>query len=502
MDNLEKGDNNLLSSLAKGGTLVIFGMVISKILTYFYNIVLARSLGPGDYGLITLGLSVIGLITSLAILGLPQGIIIYIASYKSKEDNKSINSVISSSLAISLILAIVLTVISFIFAEKIAVNIFHNSDLILVLKIFSFLIPLEVLVTHLESFVKGFRRIKYFVLVRQIIENSIKFGLTALALFLGFKVAGVVGVIIITSFISCILLLFFLYKKIFKFSIVKPDKIKMLLTFSLPLLLGQILITFTGWMDTLFLGYLKTTTDVGIYNIALSTSNLISVIPHAFFVLFLPMIIELYTKSQNITNLYHTVAKWIFFINLPILAILLIFPKQIITILFGSAYESGFLVLAILSISFIIFNYSLTSREVLLMLKKTKLIFLNTIVVFALNLILNLILIPKYGIYGAAIATGISYIIHAILIQIEFFKFTKISPIQLNYIKSIIATLLPIPFIYLFLKLTDMQSQILEGIICLVIFSVVYISILFLLKSFDEGEKELFKKLKSRLFKK
>jgi O-antigen/teichoic acid export membrane protein len=131
------------------------------------------------------------------------------------------------------------------------------------------------------------------------------------------------------------------------------------------------------------------------------------------------------------------------------------------------------------------------------MLKKTKIIFLIGGLMALSNLILNLLLIPRYGIIGGAIASSFSLIIGYVLHAIFVYKFTKIFAINLLYFKFIIAGFLPTIVLY-FLK-AKIEITLFNLIILSLIFAFVYFIFAIFLKSFDEEDKNLLKDIKNKI---
>ena len=263
---------------------------------------------------------------------------------------------------------------------------------------------------------------------------------------------------------------------------------------------SSILMFTIDWITILLLGYYKTVSDVGIYNAALPTSALLYITPMALFALFVPILTELSTlnKDKEFKTNYKTVAKWIFFINLPIFLFLSLFSKQVLSILFGNNYITGSTPLIILSFGYLIYFMFDTSSKILNIIRKTKFILLNTIVALSASIILNIILIPKYGINGAAIANASSLIVYNTLSSIEAFYFTKIQPIGSTYAKSLIAGL-----ITLVLTLLLMNFFIINNLISLIasalIFMLVYLSFIILLKALSKEDLYIIKSIRNKL---
>ena len=127
---------------------------------------------------------------------------------------------------------------------------------------------------------------------------------------------------------------------------------------------------------------------------------------------------------------------------------------------------------------------------------RTKLIMLNTSVGAFLDAILNYLLIPRYGIEGAALATGISVLSVSLLSFAEVFKITHIQPVRINYAKIFTASLISLSLIYL------LTRQIKTSIYILIAMFVLYISIyallLLIMRTFEREDVIVMKAIEAR----
>ncbi len=475
-----------LKTIAKGASLIFIGIFLSKLLTYFYRMVVAR-IGVEEYGLLSLGLAVFGILTTISMLGLSTGVTRYFAFYKAKKDLSKVKGVIFSSLKMTIPVAIILSLILFFFSNSISVFFFHNIKLSPILKIFSIGFFFFLLKEIFCSAIVGAKKISYDVFTRNFFENFMRILLTLLLIYLGYGLFGAtvayVLSIILTAFVS-----FYFLNKIFPlFSKIKTNFItKEITKYSLPLLFSSILTQVIVWTDVLMIGYFRTTSEVGIYNIALPTATLLAIIPGGIIGIFLPVMTELLAKNKNkeFKQTLKISSKWIFFINLPIFFILLLFSKQILLFLFGKEYLAGNSALIILCSGYIIYQTFNICRSTLNVIKKTKINLINTVVAALINIILNYILIPKYGMIGGAIATSTSLIIFGILVFIEVYYLTKIISIKWNYLKAIIAGLLTMFFI------TKIN---LNFILLIIIFLIIYSFFLIILRSLEREDIEILK---------
>lgn len=487
--NLTKYSNKI----AKSAIIVFSGMVLGRILTYLYIALVAR-LGSSEYGLLSLGVAIVSFLSVFAILGLNAGIERYISFYKNKGDKKRIKGTIYSSIKLSLPLSVILAILLFIFSEKISVSIFHNIDLVPILRILCLTIPFLSLSNIFRSTIIGFQEIKYPVFIREVIENSVKLILTFILIYLGYNLFGAVISFVIAIMLTTILLLFSLQKKIFPlFTLkIKPKLItKELFSYSFPLLLVGFLVLMIKWTDVFMIGYFRTTSEVGLYNVALPTASLLVIVPTALMVLFMPIITELYTKGKmkDIHTLSRITLKWIFFVNFPIFLLILLFSKQILSILFGVEYIQASVALIILIMGYMIFSLSHVYMSNINMIKKTKLTFYILLIATLLNIALNYMLIPKFGMIGGGIATSVSLIALFILSSITTYRLTKLQPLRLNYFKAVFAGVISL-FITYFIPVNI--NSVMTLLIKFIIFGIIYIIMLYLLKSFQQEDKDIF----------
>lgn len=164
------------------------------------------------------------------------------------------------------------------------------------------------------------------------------------------------------------------------------------------------------------LGIFRTTEDVGIYNVAIKLSMITSMILASINTVVAPRFAEFYGKKDfySLKSLAQKSTKLIFFFSLPIFLFYVLFANWCMS-LFGSEFEKGSYALIILSLGQLI-NAITGSVGLILMMTGRQREHLNLILIMTLsNIVLNAILIPKYGLLGAALATSLSMSIGNIL---------------------------------------------------------------------------------------
>ena len=505
----ERKLNNSLNLLAKTSLIVFMGLFLSKIFTYAYRIIVARYFGVEVYGLFSLALIVLGVFIAVLSLGFPEGILRYIPLFRGKNEYKKINYLFWYSATVLFVLSIISTILMYSLSEYISINIFHNSDLIIFLKIFAILIPIYVFSTFFSFIIRAYEKISAFSFAINILPNFVKLVAILILIYIGFNSNAVIYSYFLSMF--SILVFSFLFCKYKLPQIFKKQKLsertkrsvkKDFFSYSWPIMFLSVIASVFHWSDSFIIGIYTNVSDVGLYNAAIPLVQLLMIVPELFMQLFFPMITRQLSKkgNYNIKELSKQVGKWIFTLNLPIFLIIFLFPGAIINLLFGSAYLDATTSLRILSIGGFILSLSSLSTNLISTVGKSKLILFNIASTAALNIILSLILIPKYGINGAALATSISWILLSVLFFVEVKMLFGFVHIRRKMVRILLVSLIPAGLIWYLHRIVPKTTSIL--ILSVILFFLFYILLVFLVKGLDKNDLSVLKKIKERFYKK
>ena len=97
-----------LKSIVKSSVLVFMFLVLSKIISYFYRIIIARYFGPEVYGALSLAIMISGFFIIFSVLGLDEGLLRFIPFYRGKKKNKKISVIFNFSFKLVLGLSLIL----------------------------------------------------------------------------------------------------------------------------------------------------------------------------------------------------------------------------------------------------------------------------------------------------------------------------------------------------------------------------------------------------------
>ncbi|MBE0477945.1 flippase [Candidatus Aerophobetes bacterium] len=449
-----------LKKIAKGTGIVLTGTILGMLLGLVSRIVIVRYVTPSEFGLLYLSLTITGITATIACLGFPVATVRYVAFYLETKDTAKVREVIKTSLVVSSIISITLFLFIFFFAHRLA-SLFNEPQLVPVIKIMSFIIPARALVSVLVSILRGFEDVKSKIYFHDIFPYITKLPLLGIVVLLGFAFRGVVYASLISFLAVAMLAGIYSLKKVVPHikgrqarssSSEKALLRRELVFFALPLFVTIILQLIISSTDTLMLGYFRSARVVGFYNVAHPIANYIAVILGASAFIYFPIATALH--AQNLTSelkqMYQITTKWVFTLTLPLFLLAFLVPDSTLYFLFGTQYLQAATALRILSLGFFLHTFLGLNIQTLIVFGKARYVMLNNLMVAGLNVILNLQLIPRFGLEGAAFASAVSLILGNILASVELYKISGIHPFTRNYFKPI-ALSIPLAIICYFM---------------------------------------------------
>lgn len=432
----------------KGAGIVFFGSVIGLCLRLLSKVLIARSVSISDFGIYSLASVVFSIAFVLSLLGLEEGTPRQIAYFRR---TGKVNNIVSSSLIISAISGIIVAALMFIYSDNMAIF-FNKERLSFTIKFFSLALPFSVLTSTFLAIFRGFEMPRIRVYFSDVLKNGIFVGLLLIVFVMRLSLIGVLVSYVISILFTFICLAVMMLRKInFELTVDRTTTAD-LLKFSLPLLVAIILGMVMAWTDTLMLGYLRESKDVGLYSASHSLAGLIPIFLSSAGYMYIPVASQICSEGliDELGRIYKIVTKWIFSVTIPFFIILILYPKFVLGLFFGESYASACNVLRILSLGFMFHVVVGLNGASLIVLGGGRLLMYMTLIGAVSNVILNIFLIPMLGIIGAAVATAISYVLANTMASIKLFQLSGIQPFTRNYLKLLVASMVSAyPFMYL-----------------------------------------------------
>ncbi len=411
MSELSSRDRDV-SVLAKGTGIAFVGAVASALFSYAFVAVAARGLGARTYGTLTLALNIVNLFSLIALFGLNRGALRYVAIYRGTVDKARERGVVLFTTLIVLCSSVILAAVAYIAAPRLASLLAGGSnEFTTALRPLSFAIPLFALLTLYGSIANGQRKILYWVLSVNICQPLTSVLLLGAVLLLGWGLGGAV----VAYLVSCVLGLavaLWLQRGYFLRSTAQvPPHYEMrpVVLFALPLAVVNVLDRTTTQLDTYMLGFLGTRADVGVFALAAKTVTVTLMVLSSINTMFAPMIADLYHRGQKgeLTSLLMLVTRWSLTFSLPVCVAILLFAQPILHF-FGHDFQTGSTALMILAVGQLVNAATGPVGYILSMTGHSGLSLFDSVVVIVLNVILDLLLIPRFGLLGAAVGSSMS----------------------------------------------------------------------------------------------
>jgi len=435
--------SNHSGKIAKEATISFMGMGFGDGARYLFTAILARFAGVEFLGIYSLASSVTRIGEVFGRAGLHSGVMRFVSRLDKETEIETVRQRILSGLKLGLLFGIVIMILQIALADWLAFELFNGSDLLKTVLIISAVsLPFATIMAISAFATQGYKLLKYKVMVLNIIRPAIMLVCVLVSISFFTKDTAVKYPLLISAVISSFAAIIFLNKLTnIKISQIFSGVIdKELLRFSYPLMFVTILGTLMHWMDILMLGYFTDTSTVGLYHPAARTAGLLRTVLLAFMGIFAPMMSDYHRQGEvgEMGKLYKLIVRWIVSLSLPLAIIIIIYSKKIM-MLFGVQYLSASNVLMVLTTAAFIQTLFGGGGQTLTMTGFTKVNLFNSIIVVLINITLNLLWIPQYGIIGAAYATLISMALLGLLRIVEVNHLIKITPFSLKLLKPIIA---------------------------------------------------------------
>ena len=370
------------------------------------NIFLARYLGPDNFGAWSYFYSILNIALLLSFFGINQSTKKFTAQFN---ETDQLGSVLKSSLVIRVSFSFIFVII-FLLIIRPLVSILGRTDFELLLVLATPIIFFAGMVDYLKCAFEGLHRLKYGFFMA-LTEHGLKFSLTIIILFFMNGLVAIVYSFNLALFVTALVGFYFFYFHFYKNNQVGMDSFSRdIFKYSLPLFFIWIGFVIAVELDVLMIGILCIDSEVGIYAIAKQIIVKLPSIATAISSGSMPVFAKLDKgNKKELKKLFCQLLK-INSVIFGVIGLLLLATSWFfIPLIFGKEYTASVVPLMILVFYLILFSYSIFLSSFLDYQGKANKRAVNLIITIALNIILNLMLIPRYGATGAAIGTSISY---------------------------------------------------------------------------------------------
>ncbi len=430
---------NRISGISRQSLVYFAGTIFTAAAGYFFKIYLARRLGAESLGLYALGMTIIGFIAVFNSLGLPMAAARFVAAYCAKREYSQLSCFLRGSLGLLTGTNVFLALVVVLAGPWLAVRFYHAPKLSPYLWGFAAIMLLGVLNMFLGQVMAGYRDVARRTLITHFTGTPANIAMAVVLISLGFGLSGYIA----AQIASALLVLCLLSASVWKMSpaearSARPGvQIKREVVAFSTVAYGIAGLQFVlSQTDKIVLGYYLDARQVGIYALAMALVGFVPIALDSVNQIFSPIISELHAAENHalLQQLYSTLTKWVMVLTIPLAITMIFFANNLMSI-FGPSFRSGAAVVMI-GAAGQLFNCGVGSVGFLLLMSGHQSELMKIQAANAVLMVgLNIVLVPRFGVAGAALATTLTTITTNVWALRSVRRILKVFPYNAGYIK-------------------------------------------------------------------
>lgn len=469
---------------AKGSFHMLWGLVVSTLISAVGTIFIARIMGSDQYGLFTIVLSIPSLVAVILHLGLTSALVRFTAKFRAENRLIELRSVFASAIIFELVLGIILSVSSFFAADFIAGTFYNRPEIVPLIQLASLSILSGGLIAISAAVFTGMEKM-YLNSTMVVMQSIIKTVIIIVLVIFGFGVSGAtIGYVTASSIAGLIGILFvvLIYKKLPAPLITQKLEIKSytqtMLAYGLPISFSNIIINLKSqfFIFLLPIYYMMDNSLIGNYNIANTFVVLITLFVTPITTMLLPAFSKLdYNKDQTaLKSAFKFSVKYSTMFVVPVTALVMCLSEPAVSTLFGETYNSAALFVSLLAIQYLYIAFGKFNNANLINSQgDTSFNFKLTLITAVIGFPMGYLLIMNFGIIGL-IATLLTCVVPQTFLSLRFIKNKYMASIDwVSSVKILFSSGVTAFLTYVLVSLLSLASW-LELIIGVLFFVVVF----------------------------
>jgi O-antigen/teichoic acid export membrane protein len=437
-----------LVGLARGWLLVLFGLISSSAVGFLFAILIARALGAKEAGVFFAALALFTILSVAAQFGANTGAVRTVARLRALGRGEDVSRTLVAALCPVAAISVVLALALFVLAPEISRLIIRGVDsdaAVPYLRIFAPFLPFAAASAVIVAATRGFGTMVPLVGVEQLGKGASRLllGLAALAGGLGGAALALAWALPIA--LACVVAGGALVVLVRRGEATmrpspRPGLTAEFWRFTAPRGVASIFQVTLLWLDTILLAALASPHAAGIYTAAARYVTQGAVVIHAVVFVIGPLVSGLLAtdERERAQAVYQTATSWLTALSWPIYFTLAAFAPLLLSI-FGPEFEAGETALVILALAMLVAMACGPVTVMLVMAGKTSWNLLNAFFALAVNVVLNVALIPRYGMSGAAAAWAASILVANVLPLVQLRRFLGLHPFGAGFATAAVA---------------------------------------------------------------
>jgi len=401
------------SEILSGSVFALVARVVSAGLALFTSIIVARFYGAEAVGILAVVNSFLMLVTIFTVVGTSTSILRLIPEHITKYSVTSAYCVYRKTQFFVAMVSLLIGTVFYFGAGILADKVFSKPHLSFFFALASGFVIFKSLMDLNVQAVRGLllrRTFAFMQVLPALAMISILLATTFLFRHPNNPVYAQLAAFVVTAMVGVFIMDRAFKRRVQHDDVVEPITLKEILSLSLPMLLSASMHFFIAQTGVIILGMFRTESEVGHYFIAVRLATMAAYVLFAVNSLAAPKFAQLY-HSGKMDDLFHVAkksSKLIFWTTTPILLVLIVLGKPILAFFFGESFVGVYPVMILVVFGQFVNSISGPTNNFLDMIGYQR-VFMRIIVLSAvINVILNLALVPFFGIYGAAFTIMIS----------------------------------------------------------------------------------------------
>ncbi len=444
-----------IKRLAKHSIIYGFGTIAERLLVFLLLPLFIRFLSPVEIGIYYLLYAAIAFLNPVYVYGLN---VAFLRFYISADSPKHKSSYFSTTVLSLIITTSLFSGLIYYFADNINILITKEQVPVIIIKMIAAILFLEAFSLFGFLVLRAEERAKQYMSIK-VVKTSIVLILSIIFVWpLKLNLYGVFLAVLIGSCISFIFVLP-VYFRVFRIIFDTRHYIE-LLKFGLPYLVTIMAFVVIDLVDKYFIEYFLGTKTVGVYGVSYQIARVMKLLVGAFALAWHPFFLSI-QKQDDCKRIYARVLTYFTLISSALFLFIAFFAEDLLRTfpilgdLSAEEYSTGFVILPYILLAYFFSGIYVNLIAAVYITKKTHYLAIVVGLSAILNLIGNYLLIPDYGIIGAAVSTTISYFVMVVLI---FLINRKIYPVNYEW-KRLIICLTATALVYISPQLINSDNQ-------------------------------------------
>lgn len=492
------------SQLRSGVVLSYVNLALSCIIPFLYTPIMLRMLGEAEYGLYSLSSSVIGYLSILS-FGFGSTILRYMSMYRAKREKENEEKVFGFFLLLYGAVALLIMLGGVVIANNVE-TIFHRGltdaeieKMHTLVLIMSFSSAISFPISVFSSVVMAHERYVFRKLIDMLSTVIVPIS-NLVVLYLGFASVGMAMVSVVIQFLMLPINMYYCFKVLNvrpKFAVLPKSLIQEMVGFSAFVFLGTVVDMLFWSTDKVLLGMLASSTAVAVYNIGATFNSMVLNLSSSISNVLTPRITAMVSTEaaeNQLTEIFVRVGRIQYIIVALVVSGFAVFGKAFIRLWAGEAFSDSYWIALVTMIPLGIPLIQSTGIGIVTAQNKHKFRSIVYLIIAVVNVVATYFAIPHLGGFGAAICSGVSYIVgQGFCMNLYYWKVTGID-IPLFWKNILKMSIVPVLMLISGLLLNQVLVWKNWGIFfCgVVVYTLIYALLMYII-ALNAYEKDLFK---------